>query len=68
MNHDQIDHQIHVRNNWLDPIFSSPEDRLLVLHHLGLKGFFLSFKITPHPLMTKFCVFMPVQGIELENS
>ena len=61
INHDQIHHQIHIRNNWLGPIFFSPGDShtkgLLVLLHLGLEGFtevdtdpkgrFLSFKVTP---------------------
>ena len=61
INHDQIHHQIHIRNNWLGPIFFSPGDShtkgLLVLLHLGLegvtevdtdpKGRFVSFKVTP---------------------
>ena len=42
INHDQIYHQIHIRNNWLDSIFFSPGDnhtkRSLVLLHPGLEG------------------------------
>ena len=41
INHDQIHHQIHIRNNWLGPIFFSPGDShkigLLVLIYLALK-------------------------------
>ena len=59
--HDQIHQQIHIRNNWLGPIFFSlleiiPKE-LLVLLHPGLegitevdtdpKGRFVSFKVTP---------------------
>ena len=82
INHDQIHHQIHVRNNWLGPIFFSPGDShikgLLVLLHLGLegiseldtnpKGGFVSFKVTPLPLITEFPVFMFFQGITRRNS
>ena len=42
INHDQIHHQIHIRNNWLARIFFSPEDSntkgSFVLLHLGLEG------------------------------
>ena len=72
INHDQIYHQIHIRNNWLDPIFFSPGDnhtkRSLVLLHPGLEGItevdtdpkvgFVFFKVTGLPLMTEFSVFM----------
>ena len=82
INHDQIHHQIHIRNNWLGPIFFSPGDShtkgLLVLLHPSLEGItevdtnpnmgFVSFKFTPFPLMTEFYVFMPLQGIAPGNS
>ena len=32
------------------------------------KGEFVSFKVTPLPLMTKFSVFMPLQDIAPGNS
>ena len=82
INHNQIYHQIHIRNNWLGSIFFSPVDShtkgSLVLLHPGLegiievdtdpKGGFVPFKLTPLPLMTEFSVFMPLQGISPENS
>ena len=82
INHDQIHHQIHLRHNWLGPIFFSLGDshtkRSLVLLHLGLenitevdtdrKGGFVSFKSTLLPLMTEFSAFMPLQGIAPGNS
>ena len=41
ISHDQIYHQIHIRINWLDPIFFSPGDNhtkgLLVLLHPAVK-------------------------------
>ena len=41
-NHDQIHHQVDIRNNWLGPIFFSAVDShtkgLLVLFHPGLEG------------------------------
>ena len=66
--HDQIHHQIQIRNNWLDPIFFSPGDShtkgSLFLLHPALEGIteadtdqkrrFVSFKVTPLPLMTEF--------------
>ena len=73
-------HQIHIRNNWLGTIFFSPSHSkgLLVLFHRGLegiteadtdpKGGFVSFNVTPLPLMTEFSVFMPLPGIEPGNS
>ena len=59
------------------PIFFSPEDRhtkgSLVLLHSVLEGTtevdtdpkrgFVSFNVSPLPLMTVFSVFMPLQGI-----
>ena len=82
INNDQIHHQIHIRNNWLGPIFFSPGDShtkgSFVLLHPGLegitevdtdpKGVFVSFKVTPLPLMTEFSVCMPLQGIATGNS
>ena len=73
ISHCQIHHQIHIRNNWLGPIFFSPGDihtiGSLVLLHPGLEGItevhtnpkwgFESFKVTPLPLMTEFCVYFP---------
>ena len=61
----------------MGPIFFSPGDShtkgSLVLLHLALEGIteadtdpkegFVSFKVTPLPLMTEFSVFMPLQGI-----
>ena len=61
----------------MGPIFFSPGDshtkRLLVLLHLSLEGItevdtdpkdmFVSFKVTPLPLMKDFSVFMLLQGI-----
>ena len=42
INHDQVHHQIHIRNNWLGPIFFSPGDShtkgSLVLLHPALEG------------------------------
>ena len=66
----------------MGPIFFSPGDShtkgSLVLLHLALEGIteadtdpkegFVSFKVTPLPLMTEFSVFMPLQGIVPENS
>ena len=63
-------------------IFLSSEDShtkgSLILLHPGLegitevdtdpKGRFLSFKVTPLPLMTEFYVFMSFPGIVLGNS
>ena len=77
INHDQIHHQTHIRNNWLGPIFFSFGDSytkgLLVLLHLNLegitevdtdpKGWFVSFKVTLLSLMTEFSVFMPLRGV-----
>ena len=74
INHDQIHHQVHIRNNRLGFIFFSSGDShtkgSLVLLHLGLegitevdtepKGGFESFKVTPLPLMTEFSVFVPL--------
>ena len=82
MDHDQIHHQIHVRNYWIGPIFFSAGDShtkgLLVLLHPDFegitevntdpKGEFVSFKVTPPPLMTEFSVFMLLQGIAPGNS
>ena len=76
-NHDQIHHQVDIRNNWLGPIFFSAGDShtkgLLLLFHPDLegitevdtdpKGGFVSFTVTPLFLMKKFSVFMPLQGI-----
>ena len=64
------------------PHLFSPGDShtkgLLVLLHPGLegitevdtdlKGRFVSFKVTPLPPMTEFCVFMTLQGIAPGNS
>ena len=79
INHDKIH---HIRNSWLGTIFFTPgynrTKELLVLLHPGLegitevdtdpKGRFLSFKVTPLPLMTEFYVFMSFPGIVLGNS
>ena len=65
INHDQIHHQIHIRN-WLGPIIFSPGDShkkgLFVQLDPGLEGTtpvdtdpeegFVSFKVTPLPLTT----------------
>ena len=73
INHDQIHHQVHLRNNWLEPNLFSPGDShtkgSLALLHPGLKGInevdtdpkggFVSFKVTPLPLMS---MFMPLEG------
>ena len=73
---------MHKRNNWLGPIVFSAGDShtkgLLVLLHLSLegipevvtdpKGEFVSFKVTPLPLMTELSVFMSLQGIVPGNS
>ena len=81
INHDQIHHQIHIRNNWLGPIFFSPGDshtkESFVLLHPGLegiievdtdsKGGFVSFKVTTLPSMTEFSLCMPLQGIAPGN-
>ena len=77
ISHDQIHHQMHIRNNGLGPIFFSPgyshTKGSLVLLHLDLEGIteveidpgggFVSFKVTPLPLMTEFYVFMFLQSI-----
>ena len=82
INHDQIHHQKHIRNNWLGHIFFSPGDShtkgLLVLIHPSFegitkadtdpKGRFVSCKVTSLPLMTEFSVFMPLQSIAPRNS
>ena len=82
INHDQIHHQIQIRNNWFGPIFFSPGDSRtkvsLVLFHPGLEGTtkvdtdpeegLVSFRFTPLPLMTEFSVFMPIPGIEPGSS
>ena len=82
INHGQIHHQIHIRNNWLGHIFFTHGDSLtkvlLVLLHPGLEGVtevdtdpkwgFTSFKITPLLLMTEFSVLMPLQGIAPGNT
>ena len=74
INHDQIHHQIHIRNNWLGPIFFSPGDShtkgLLVLLHLGLEGVtevdtdpngrLVSFRITPS--MTELSLLFAPSG------
>ena len=74
INHDQIHHQTHIRNNWLGLIFFCFGDSYtkgsLILLHLNLegitevdidpKGWFVSFKVTPLSLMTEFSVFMPL--------
>ena len=66
----------------MDLIFFSPGDShtkgSLVLLHPSLegitevgtdpKGGFVSFKVTPFPLMTAFFVFKPLQGIAPGNS
>ena len=66
----------------MSTIFFSPGDShtigLLVLLHPGLEGIteveadpnvgFVSFKVTPLPLMTKISVFVPLQGIAPGNS
>ena len=82
INHDQIHHQIHIRNYWISPIFFSAENShtkgLLVLLYPDFegitevntdpKGEFVSFKVTTPPLMTEFSVFMLLQGIAPGNS
>ena len=82
INHDQIHHQICIRNNWLGPIFFSPgyshTKRSLVLFHPGLegitevdtdpKGRFVSFKLILLPLLTEFSVLMPPQARAPGNS
>ena len=74
INHDQIHHQIHMRNKRLEPIFFNPGDShikgLLLLLHLAIEGItevdtdpnegFVSFKVIPLPLMTEFSVFIPL--------
>ena len=81
-NHDQIHHQIFIRNNCLGPILFSPGDShtkgSLVLLHPDLEGInevdtdpkrgFVSFKVTPVPLIIELSVFIPLQGIEPGNS
>ena len=81
-NHDQIHHQIFIRNNYLGLIFFSPGDShtkgSLVLLHPDLEGInevdtdpkrgFVSFKVTPVPLIIELSVFIPLQGIEPGNS
>ena len=73
INHDQTQHKIHIRNNWLGPIFFSPEDShtkgLLVLLHLGLecitevdidtKGGFVSpgYYTPSNDRVLSFCIF-----------
>ena len=73
---------MHIRNNWLGSIFFSPGEShtkdSFVLLHPGLeaitevntdpKGGFVSFKVTPLPLMTEFYVFIPFQGLATGNS
>ena len=70
-------HQKHLRNNWLDPIFSFHGDchtkGLLVLLHSGLESItevhtdpkegFVLFQVTLLPLVTQFSVFMRLQGM-----
>ena len=82
INHDQIHHQIHIRSNWLGPIFFSPVDShtkgsLVLLHPApeGItevdtdpKGRFVSFKVISLPLMTECYVLMPFQGVAPGNS
>ena len=82
VNHDQIHHQIHIRNNSLSPILFSPGDShtkgFLVLLHPGLegitgvdtdpKGGVVSFKVTPLSLVTEFSEFMHLQDIAPANS
>ena len=83
INHDQIHHQTHIRNNWLDPIFFIlleivPQKDHLSACHPGLEDMtvinidpkwdFVSFKATPLPLITKFSVLMTLQGIASANS
>ena len=81
-NHDQIHHQIHIRSNWLGPIFFSPVDShtkgsLVLLHPApeGItevdtdpKGRFVSFKVISLPLMTECYVLMPFQRVAPGNS
>ena len=76
--HDQI---LHIRNNWLGPIFLSPgrshTKGLIAQLHPGLEGVtevdtdpkerFVSFKVTLS-LSTEFSVFVPLQGIPPESS
>ena len=82
INHNQIHHQVHITNNWLGPIFLSPRDSHIkgsfVLRHSDFegitdvdtdpKGGFVSFKVTPLPLMTEFSVFMPLLSAAPGNS
>ena len=72
-NHDQIRHQINIRNNWMGCIFFHPRDShtkgsLALIDPVleGItevetdpKGEFVSFKVTPLSLMTEFCVYVP---------
>ena len=82
INDDQIHHQIYIRNNYLGPIFFSPGDSdtkgSLVLLHPDLEGInevdtnpkrgFVSFKVTPVPLIIELSLFISLQGIEPGNS
>ena len=79
INLDQVRNN-HIRNNSLGAIFLSPGNShtkgLIVLLHLGLEGVTeidtdpkercVSFTLPS--LMTKFSVFMPLQGVEPGNS
>ena len=76
--HDQI---LHIRNNWLGPIFLSPGSShtkgFIAQLHLDLegvaqidtdpKGRFDTFKVTLY-LITEFSVFVPLIGITPESS
>ena len=64
INHDQIHHQIHIRNNWLSSIFFCPGDShkkgslvLLLEVDTNLKGELVLLKLTPLHLMPEFCVY-----------
>ena len=76
-NHDQIHHQIHIRANWLGPIFLSPgefsltqKDRLSCFIRVLKASLRLTLiqKVIPLFIMTYFAVFMPLQGIAPGNS
>ena len=76
--HDQI---LHIRNNWLGPIFLSPGSShtkgFIAQLHLDLegvteidtdpKGRFDTFKVTLY-LITEFSVFVTLKGITPESS
>ena len=81
INHEQIHHQIHIRNNWLGPIVFSPGDShtkgLLVLLHPVIKGItevdtelIQKGGLCPLRLLLspEFSTLMPMQGIVIGNS